>query len=98
MEEPRPPVRYPRGAVQRPAAQDNPLGAWYVRTRIEGAPGGPLAGKTVAIKDNICVAGVPMMNGTSTLVGYVPEADAPVVERLLDGGATILGKSVCESL
>jgi amidase len=98
IDEPRPAVRYPREAGQRPAAEDNPLGAWYVRTRIEGAPDGPLAGKTVAVKDNICVAGVPMMNGTSTLEGYVPDADATVVERLLDAGATILGKAVCESL
>ena len=97
-DEPRPPVRYPRAAAQRPAPEDNPLGAWYVRTRIEGAPDGPLSGRTVAVKDNICVAGVPMMNGTSTLEGYVPEADATVVERLLDAGATILGKAVCESL
>src|SRR5919107_1018045 len=93
-----PPVRYPRAAAQRPAPEDNPLGAWYVRTRIEGAPGGPLSGRTVAVKDNICVAGVPMMNGTATLEGYVPEADATVVERLLDAGATIVGKAVCESL
>src|SRR5690349_7819815 len=97
-DEPLPAVRYPRSAAQRPAAEDNPLGAWYVRTRIEGAAGGPLSGRTVAIKDNICVAGVPMMNGTSVLEGYVPEADATVVERLLDAGATILGKTVCESL
>jgi amidase len=98
MEEPAPAVRYPRGDAQRPAAEDNPLGAWYVRCRIEGAPGGPLAGRTVAVKDNTCVAGVPMMNGTSVLEGYVPDADATVVERLLDAGATIVGKSVCESL
>ncbi len=98
IDEPRAAVRYPREAGRRPAAEDNPFGAWYVRTRIEGAPGGPLAGKTVAVKDNICVAGVPMMNGTSTLEGYVPDADATVVERLLDAGATILGKAVCESL
>jgi amidase len=98
MAEPVPPVRYPRAAGERPAEADNPLGAWYWRTRIDGNPDGPLAGKTVAVKDNICVAGVPMMNGTATLEGYVPEADATVVERLLDAGATILGKAVCESL
>jgi Asp-tRNA(Asn)/Glu-tRNA(Gln) amidotransferase A subunit family amidase len=78
-------VRYPRTAGQRPAPEDNPLGAWYVRTRIEGAPGGPLSGRTVAVKDNICVVGVPMMNGTSALDGYVPDADATVVERLATG-------------
>ena len=34
------------------------------------------------MKDNVCVAGVPMMNGASTLEGYVPEIDATVVMRL----------------
>ena len=32
-DEPRPPVRYPRAAVLRPAPEDNPLGAWHVRIR-----------------------------------------------------------------
>ncbi len=35
------------------------------RARIEGAPAGKLKGKKVALKDNVCVAGVPMMNGAS---------------------------------
>lgn len=98
MTEPAPGIRYPRTGTLPPAAGENPLGAWYWRTRIEGAPEGPLAGRTVAVKDNICVADVPMMNGTVTLEGYVPESDATVVTRLLDAGATIVGKSVCESL
>ena len=96
--EPIPPVRYPRERGQRPAGSGNPLGAWYYRSTIRGADSGVLAGKTVAIKDNICVAGVPMMNGTAVLEGYVPDADATVVERVLDAGGTILGKAVCESL
>jgi amidase len=59
---------------------------------------GPLAGRTVAIKDNIEVAGVPMMNGSATLEGFVPRRDATVVTRLLDAGAIITGKAVCENL
>lgn len=98
LADPAPPVRYPRAPGQRPAPEENPLGAWYWRSRIDGAADGPLAGRTVAIKDNICVAGLPMMNGTATLEGYVPDADATVVERVLDAGGTILGKAVCESL
>lgn len=77
---------------------DNPLGAWYVRTEIAGADDGPLAGRTVAIKDNTMVAGVPMMNGSHTLDGFVPVRDATIVTRLLDAGATIAGKAVCEDL
>ncbi len=82
----------------RPADADNPLGAWYVRTEIRGAADGPLAGRTVAVKDNVAVAGVPMMNGSHTVEGFVPTRDATVVTRLLDAGATVTGKSVCEDL
>jgi amidase len=77
---------------------DNPLGAWYVTTSIRGAAEGPLAGKTVAIKDNVSVAGVPMTNGSRTVEGFVPRRDATVVTRLLEAGATITGKSMCEDL
>jgi len=52
----------------------------------------------VAVKDNIALAGVPMMNGSRTIEGYVPRQDATVVTRLLDAGATIAGKAVCEDL
>ena len=85
-------------AWTQPDPAQNPLGAWYVRTEIAGPPDGPLAGRRVAIKDNIEVAGVPMMNGSRTLEGFVPSRDATVVTRLLAAGATITGKSVCEDL
>jgi amidase len=91
-----PELRYSRSAGAVPPAGENPLGAWAVRTRIEGATSGPLDGKTVALKDNVLLAGVPLANGTSVLEGYVPREDATVVTRLLDAGATILGKAVCE--
>src|SRR5689334_301105 len=91
-----PAVKYPRTPGYFPEGEDNPNNAWYVKTTIKGAPGGKLAGKTVAVKDNVCVAGLPMMNGASTLEGYVPDLDATVVERTLDAGATILGKAHCE--
>ena len=67
-------------------------------TDIRETDGGPLAGRTVAIKDNIMVAGVPMMNGSETVEGFVPSRDATVVTRLLAAGATITGKAVCEDL
>jgi amidase len=82
----------------RPSPSNNALGAWYWRTQLRETDDGPLAGKTVAVKDNICVAGVPMMNGSAALEGYVPEFNATVVERVLAAGATITGKAVCESL
>ena len=54
-----PPVLYPRTAGHRPSPEENPLNAWYVRTEVRGAPRGPLHGRTVALKDNVCLAGVP---------------------------------------
>lgn len=91
-----PPVIYPRTSGYRPTPDENPMNAWYVKTEIKGAPRGPLLGKTVALKDNVCLAGVPMMNGASTLKGYTPDIDATIVTRLLDAGATITGKAHCE--
>lgn len=91
-----PPVRYPRTPGQRPAAADNPYNAWYWQTHIEGAHTGQLRGKRVVLKDNILLAGVPMMNGSSTLEGYVPDTDATVVTRVLDAGGIIAGKAHSE--
>lgn len=90
------PVRYPRMPGVRPEPADNPWGAWFVRTDIRGAVDGPLAGRRVAIKDNVSIAGVQMMNGASVLEGYVPDGDATIVTRILDAGGHIVGKSVCE--
>ncbi len=91
---PVPPARQHR----RPDAHENPLGAWYVRTDLSHSVDGPLAGRTVAVKDNIEVAGVPMANGSQAVEGFVPALDATVVSRVLDAGATITGKAVCEDL
>ena len=91
---PQPPAR----SWQQPPAAENELGAWYVTTQISTGADGPLAGRRVAVKDNIAVAGVPMMNGSATVAGYVPRRDATVVTRLLDAGAVITGKAVCEDL
>ncbi|MBA5778515.1 amidase [Stappia sp. F7233] len=91
-----PPVKYPRTPGYRPGPDENPLNAWYFKSEIKGAPSGKLAGKRVVIKDNVAVAGVPMMNGSSTLEGFVPSYDATIVSRLLDAGATVVGKSTCE--
>src|SRR6202046_2396855 len=91
-----PPVKYPRGGYYRPEGEENKYGAWIVKTHIKGASSGKLAGKKVAVKDTYAVAGVPLTNGASVLEGLVPEFDATVVTRLLDAGAEIVGKSVCE--
>jgi amidase len=91
-----PPVKYPRTPGYRPGPEENKQNAWYIKTTVNGASRGKLKGKTVVLKDNIMLAGVPMMNGAATLEGYVPDIDATVVQRILDAGGTIVGKAHCE--
>jgi len=91
-----PAVRYPRAPGYRPEGEENRYNAWYYKAEVKGASTGKLAGKRVALKDNVCLAGVPMMNGASTLEGYVPDVDATIVTRILDAGGTIAGKVHCE--
>ncbi len=91
-------VKYPRTFGVRPEPEDNLLNAWYVKTEVRGAAGGRLADKRIALKDTVSLAGVPMMNGASVLEGYVPDMDATIVTRMLDEGATIVGKATCEYL
>ncbi len=92
-----PAVAYPRPPGRRPAPGEDPNNAWYMKAEVRGAAAGSLAGKTVALKDSICLAGVPMMNGSAILEGFVPDVDATVVTRILDAGGTILGKANCEA-
>jgi amidase len=93
IEEHRPPLRhFDRDPGYRPTAAEDPLNAFIRKCRVSGAEIGPLAGRTVALKDHIAVAGVPMTLGSHFMDGYIPDFDATVVTRLLDAGATIVGK------
>ena len=76
MQETKPPVKYPRAGSYRPGPAEDPYNAWYVKGEIKGAADGVLAGKRVGIKDAICVAGFPMINGAKALEGYIPDIDA----------------------
>ncbi|MEI9406420.1 amidase [Mesorhizobium argentiipisi] len=92
------PTKYPRTVGWRPAAEDNPLNGWAWRCQIEGASEGVLRGKTIGIKDAVCVAGVPMRNGSKLLEGFTPDVDATIVTRILDAGGKIVGKTNTEDL
>jgi amidase len=83
---------------RRPEGDANPYDGWYVTCDVVDDHEGPLAGRTVAVKDNTMVAGVPMMNGSHTVEGFTPTRDATIVSRLLAAGATIAGKAACEDL
>jgi len=74
------------------------LGAYLWRADVAaaapaGEEGGPLAGVPVAIKDIFCIEGLPATAGSRILEGYVPPYTATAVERLLDAGVRVLGKT-----
>jgi len=63
-----------------------------IRRAREVDPALPLAGVPFAVKDNIDVAGLPTTAGCPAY-SYVPERTATVVQRLLDAGAVLIGKT-----
>jgi aspartyl-tRNA(Asn)/glutamyl-tRNA(Gln) amidotransferase subunit A len=57
---------------------------------------GPLAGFPIAIKDNFCVAGMQTSCGSRILGEYHPPYNATVIQRLIDAGAVVIGKTNCD--
>jgi len=68
--------------------------------RIAGAPHGPLAGLTFAVKDLFDVAGRPTGGGNPDWARWhpIPTRHAWAVQRLLDAGATLVGKTVTDEV
>ncbi|HEX9765949.1 MAG TPA: amidase family protein [Nitriliruptorales bacterium] len=99
LEEARLPLRHTtRTVARRPTADEDPHNAFIHVCHVEGDPDGPLQGIKVGLKDNIALAGSPMTLGWRPMHSYVPDFDATVVTRLLDAGATIVGKLNMEPL
>src|SRR6185503_13301971 len=55
-----------------------------------------LLGVPIGIKDNICVNGLQTSCGSQILGDYHPPYNATVIERLLEAGAVVIGKTNCD--
>ncbi|CAF93908.1 unnamed protein product, partial [Tetraodon nigroviridis] len=60
---------------------------------LQGVPRGPLDGIPFAAKDNFCTANIPTTCASRMLKDYVPPFSATVVQKLLDQGAILMGKT-----
>ena len=74
-----------QGAAAAAAAADERVAA--------GDELGPLHGVPIVVKDNIASRGLPTTGGTLALKGWIPAEDAPVLARLKDAGAILIGKT-----
>ena len=70
------------------------------RVHIEGQLGGPLAGLSFAAKDLFDVAGHPTGGGNPdwARANPIPTRHAWAVQRLLDAGATLIGKTITDEV
>jgi amidase len=70
------------------------------RLRIEGRPGGPLAGLSFAAKDLFDVAGHPTGGGNPDWArqNAVPTRHAWAVQALLEAGCTLVGKTITDEV
>ncbi|GLW35086.1 allophanate hydrolase [Actinoplanes regularis] len=66
--------------------------AAVLETRLAAGETLPLAGSLLAVKDNIDAAGLPTTAGCPEYA-YLPARSAPAVQRLVDAGALLLGKT-----
>jgi len=86
--------KYAAACLARAKAAEPALKAFEYLPRDTSRRPGPLSGIPVAIKDIIATSDMPTTNGSPIYRDHVPVADAWVVERLRNLGATIFGKTV----
>ncbi|MBL8058246.1 MAG: Asp-tRNA(Asn)/Glu-tRNA(Gln) amidotransferase subunit GatA, partial [Anaerolineales bacterium] len=79
-----------RAAAQ---AADERLIAWR---RSPADPLPPLTGVPLALKDVLCLRGARTTAGSRILENFVAPYTATAVQRLLDAGAVVLGKTNCD--
>ncbi len=72
----------------------------YPAVSVPHAPGGPLSGLTFAAKDLFDVAGYPTSAGSPHMLAMsgVKTRTAPTVQKLLDAGARLVGKTITDEL
>ncbi|MCC7361860.1 MAG: Asp-tRNA(Asn)/Glu-tRNA(Gln) amidotransferase subunit GatA [Anaerolineales bacterium] len=83
----------PEVALAAAAAADQRLAAWR---RDPAQPLSPLTGIPLALKDVLCLRGTPTTAGSRILQGFVPPYTATAVQRLLDAGMVVVGKTNCD--
>jgi aspartyl-tRNA(Asn)/glutamyl-tRNA(Gln) amidotransferase subunit A len=72
----------------------DPYNAFITRLETGGeARPGPLSGRTLAVKDLLDTAGVRTTYGSGLYAEHVPERNSTAVQRLLDAGAVLVGKT-----
>jgi amidase len=80
---------------------NDPVGALVPHTLKEAMPGkssGPLAGRSFMVKDLFAIKGRKVGNGNPDWYAAATPATAtaPVIQRLLDAGATLTGITICD--
>src|SRR6202022_3130189 len=86
--------QYAAACLEKAKAVEPRLKAFEYLPQNTARRPGSLSGIPVAIKDIIATADMPTTNGSPIYKDHVPAADAWVVERLRNLGATIFGKTV----
>jgi aspartyl-tRNA(Asn)/glutamyl-tRNA(Gln) amidotransferase subunit A len=79
------------GDVYQDAARANAEG--LTREAAAGGLRGPLHGIPFGVKDLFSTANLRTTRGSLTSLDYVPDEDAPIIERLKAAGAIIIGKT-----
>lgn len=84
--------KLPHVEAERKSSVEGAAPAWIARCEPLPQGTGPLAGLKFAVKDNIDVAGLPTTAACEAFA-YRPAAHAEVVHKLVNAGASLLGKT-----